>query len=270
MKVNGMKVMMVTGVAAFVLTTGLIGTYFVSQAHPDEFTVVESGIINEKEPQLMNLSSIKNENSIENIENSSGDLSETYVSRNPDASEIQYANAKTEDEWTTLAAEALNNFFDVDVSSLKSSYSVLPAIDKYDLKESISILFSENPDDVMNTDFYSVIIDPQKGTVEEVYDIFSNTSGGTKVVETSVTVDEARKMAEEFITSKDLAKAENMEYIGGKVTSEGRIHVSFNVGNDTSISVGIDTYTNEIKSFFTRDLEYGKNMIFSKPEDAVG
>ena len=272
MKGKGIKVVAVTGVTAFALTAGIIGSHFVSKAQPNEYKVVESGVIKENEPQVVNLSNVVKTNGsetdggIQNIEQGTQD----NLQRVAGESEIQYAHSKTEDEWTALATDALNKYFDVDVSNLQSRFSALPAIEEYDIEESASVLFAENLDDITNAIFYNVIFAPESGTVQEVYDVFSDTAGGKKVVAKSVTVDEAKDMAKEFIINKELAKEENMEYIGGKVTSEGRIHVSFKVDDNKSISVGIDTYTNEIKSFFIRDLEYANAMLFSSPEDAVG
>ena len=253
MKRKGIKVAMVTGATTFALSVGLFGTYFVSQAQPDEYKVVESGIIKENEPQVVNLANVSKPKDLE--------TNETPQRKNTER-EIKYANSKTEEEWTALASGALMKYFNIDVSNLQSVYSVFPALEEYDMDESISVLFSENPDYINNAtaSFYNVIFAPQSGTVQEVYDIFSDTAGGKKVVANSVTLDEAQKMAEEFIIKKELATSENMEYIGAKTTSEGRIHVSFKIDDDKSISVGIDTYTNEIKSFFIRNLEYANAM----------
>lgn len=253
--------MMITGAVAFILIAGLIGTYFVRQAPPNGYKVLESGIISEKEPPVMNLEKG------EGIQNVTNETPSGNIRRAGDK-EIQYANKKTEEEWIALAAEALNKYFDVDTSNLTSVFTPLPANDQYDFEETVVVSVSDNPDDVYNGNFYNVLFSAENGTIQEVYDIFSDTIGGKKEVATSVTVDEAKKMAEDFLINKELAKAENMEYIGGNITSEGRIHVAFNVDNK-SIIMGIDTYTNEIKSFYIRSLDYA-NMRFSSPEDAVG
>ena len=234
MKRKGIKVAMVIGATAFALSVGILGTYFVSQAQPNDYKVVESGILKENEPQVVNLANVSKPKDLETdggIQNVTNETTNN-VQKAAKEREMQYANSKIEEEWTALASDALKKYFNVDVSNLQSVFTAFPAM--------------------------------------EVYDVFSDSAGGEKVLANSVTTDEAQKMAEEFIINKKLATSENMEYIGAKSTSEGRIHVSFKVDDDQSISVGIDTYTNEIKSFFIRNLEYANVMQFSSPEDAVG
>lgn len=256
MKAKRIKVILVAGVSGFVLSTALIGSYFVSKAQTNEYKVLESGIIQESEPQVTKSNEVLMYDDIQTGGTQSND---------------QNADSRTEDEWIDLATKALDNYFDLDVSNLDAMFSTIQGIEEHDIDGRVTVTFAENLDDIMNTPFFTVILGLKSGTVQEAYDEFSDTIGGKKVVENSVTVDEAKKMAEEFIINKELAKAEDLEYIGGKVNvTESRIHVSFKIDDNKSLSVGIDTYTNEIKSFFIRSLDYANTMLFSTMEDAVG
>lgn len=277
------KAILVTGLV-LAISTGIVGFNVAGKTKPEEFKVLESGVVeevdaNESDSEILSDQQVSRRERAKEQEKEAMLLCESNLRKEQEKvkqeaeskkSEGSSSYFKTEEEWTALAAEALDEYFDVDVSNLKSSFVEFDADEKYGLEASIMVLFSENMDVESNAPFYNVIFDPADGAVKEVYDTFSDTADGKKTADIPVTVEEAKKMAEEYIADKQLGKKENLEYIGGKQTSEGRIHVSFKIGGDKSISVGIDTYTNEIKSFFIRSVESAEVMIFSSMEDAVG
>ncbi len=238
-------------IAGAVLLFGAGGMGYVMVSHAsqtEEFKVIESGAVVEPIQEL-------------NVED------EPEVIPKEGTSE-QKPLAESEDK-ISIARDALMEYFGQDVSDLEGEIVEMPKADDYE--GSLMVIFYTNPDDV-TAPSYNVFFDPNDNfiSISEVYTNFRDCTGGKKIVGKSVTVDEAKVMAEEFIAEKKLVDAEDMEYIGGKVTSEGRIHVVFKIAADESITVGIDTYDNQIKSFFKRSLEYGKNLINSRPEDAVG
>lgn len=257
-----LKTVLIAG-AILLIGAGGIGYAMVSQAgQGKEFAVLESGIVEGVDKP------VESDNQVINLTEKTETIYRMESGDDRDSASDVYNLHDNEDK-VSIAKDALMEYFDTDVSNLQSEIVEMSRTDDYD--GSLMVIFFTNPGDY-SAPFYNVLFDPKDNfiSIKEVYIEFRDSSGGGKIVEKSVTVDEAKVMAEEFIKEKELADTEKMELIGGKVTSEGRIHVTYKIGEDETITVGIDLYDNQIKSFFKNSLEYGENLIYSRPEDAVG
>lgn len=182
-------------------------------------------------------------------------------------------NKLSEDElWEKKASEVLKKYFDIDTSDTKPDIRYYPAEkDHYNRLgyscDEVMVLFYLNNSD----NFYNVIFDQETGEILDAYDNFSDCYLTQPEVEVPVGLEESKKMAKNFILEKELGEEGKLEYIGGRITSEGRIHVAYKLNEEVAIMVGIDTFSNKIRSFYKLSIENAKEQTkILRPEDLKG
>lgn len=190
-------------------------------------------------------------------------------------------HATSDEAFTALAKEALNQYFGVNMTDT-TGYTVnvqhMEALPEYDVEQQIAVTFL--PDE-LNLDGVSedAVIDMENIDTKPMYDVAFTEQGTVKGIHLSytdwenrskpVSAETAKELAKEFVISHGLAEEGSLNILGSSTTSSDTISVVIRHKEGRALLIGVDSLAGRVR-FFEDTLEKSAVKSITPLEEGKG
>lgn len=198
-----------------------------------------------------------------------------------DGSSAETNYATSDEAFTTLAKEALKQYFDVNMTDT-AGYTInvqhMEALPEFDVEQQIAVTFL--PDELNLGDVSEdTVIDMENIDTKPMYDVTFTTEGIIKGIHLSytdwknsdkpVTAEAAKELAKEFVISHGLAERNKVNILGSATTSSDTISVVIQHKEGRALLIGVDSLAGRVR-FFEDTLEKSAVKSITPLEEGNG
>ncbi|WP_125142313.1 hypothetical protein [Clostridium transplantifaecale] len=189
--------------------------------------------------------------------------------------------AASDEAFTALAKEALNQYFGVNMTDT-AGYTVnvqhMEALPEFDVEQQIAVTFL--PDELNLGDVSEdAVIDMENIDTKPMYDVTFTEQGTVKGIHLSytdwenrskpVSAETAKELAKEFVISHGLAEESSLNILGSATTSSDTISVVIRHKEGRALLIGVDSLAGRVR-FFEDTLEKSAVKSITPLEEGKG
>lgn len=195
-------------------------------------------------------------------EQNSGEAAEDPAGMNQAVeNQAQAEQAKSDDAYISLAKEALNRYFDVnmtDTAGYTVSVQHMEALPEFDVEQQTAVTFL--PDELNLADVSEdAVIDMENIDTKPMYDVTFTEEGNVKGIHLSytdwenkskpVSAETAKELAKEFVISHGLAEESSLNILGSAAASSDTITVVIRHKEGRALLLGVDSLAGRVRFF---------------------
>lgn len=169
--------------------------------------------------------------------------------------------ASSDEAFTALAKEALNQYFGVNMTDT-AGYTVnvqhMEALPEFDVEQQIAVTFL--PDELNLGDVSEdAVIDMENIDTKPMYDVTFTEQGTVKGIHLSytdwentnkpVSAEAAKELARDFVISHGLAEESSLHILGSATTSSDTISVVIRHKEGRALLIGVDSLAGRVRYF---------------------